>query len=398
MPDPPGARDALTFALEQAEIDPARGAIEVVERKGRGHPDTLCDTAAEAFSRRLCRAYLEEAGHVLHHNVDKALLVGGQTRAGFGGGEWTLPIRWILAGRATECARGVEEIGRAAVAEALREVRHLDPAHVETEIAVRPGSVDLRTLFGEARPEAPRSNDTSIGVGFAPLSRTERLALSLDKRLFDLMRSEQGCPFGEDTKVMAVRSAGSVRLTVAVAMIAGLVPDVAAYREALVRVDTIARDEAEKLGFDDALVFVNAADDEATDSFYLTLSGTSAECGDDGQVGRGNRVSGLITPARPMTLEAFAGKNPRTHVGKLLSLAAGEAAEACARLEGVRAAECLLVSRIGAPVSEPQGAHVRLDAAAEAMAPLREPVREIVDAACARIPDLWKELVGPSPG
>jgi len=140
-----------------------------------------------------------------------------------------------------------------------------------------------------------------------------------------------------------------------------------------------------------AEVAVNAAD--APGSLYLTLSGTSAECGDDGQVGRGNRANGLITPMRPMTLEAYAGKNPATHVGKLLSIGAQRAAEACARLDGVRGAECVWVSRIGAPVAEPQAAGVRLDASDERARALRGEVEAIVAAQAAALPDLWREIV-----
>ena len=382
----------MIFALDSAPLDPTRYAIEVVERKGSGHPDTLCDAAAEAFSRGLSRAYLEAAGQVLHHNVDKALLIGGSTNAHFGGGEWLEPIRIILAGRATSRIPGheipVEELGRAAVGEAIQAVRHLDDAHVQTEIAVRSGSTDLRDLF-ERAAEEPRANDTSIGVGFAPMTPAERLTLAADRSLLGLARGD--APFGEDTKVMIVRTGDSVRITVAVAMIAGLVADESSYRDALHRAQTAVADEATALGFDAPAVRVNAADRPG--AFYLTLSGTSAESGDDGQVGRGNRTSGLISPMRPMTLEAYAGKNPRTHVGKLLSLAATDVAEACVRHEGVRAAECVLVSRIGAPVSDPQAASVRLDAPPESVPELQDIVRETVAEACARLPNRWREVL-----
>ena len=68
---------------------------------------------------------------------------------------------------------------------------------------------------------------------------------------------------------------------------------------------------------------VNALDDpKASDEsgIYLTVTGLSAEQGDDGEVGRGNRVNGLITPSRAMSLEAAAGKNAVAHVGKLYNL------------------------------------------------------------------------------
>jgi S-adenosylmethionine synthetase len=55
---------------------------------------------------------------------------------------------------------------------------------------------------------------------------------------------------------------------------------------------------------------------------YLSLLGTSAEDADSGQVGRGNRVNGLIAMNRPMGTEATTGKNPVSHVGKIYSVLA----------------------------------------------------------------------------
>jgi S-adenosylmethionine synthetase len=74
--------------------------VEVVERKGKGHPDTLCDKAAEELSVRLSEYYLEVFGRVQHHNVDKVLLVGGQSNARFGGGDVIEPIYILMSGRA----------------------------------------------------------------------------------------------------------------------------------------------------------------------------------------------------------------------------------------------------------------------------------------------------------
>jgi len=112
---------------------------------------------------------------------------------------------------------------------------------------------------------------------------------------------------------------------------------------------------------DVARVLVNVGDLPERGNVYLTVTGTSAEAGDDGEAGRGNRVNGLITPGRPMTLESVAGKNPVTHVGKLYNLAAGlVAASLVEELPEVLEAECRLVSRIGRPVRDPALAEVRL--------------------------------------
>src|SRR5215471_14957560 len=85
---------------------PADAPVEIVERKGLGHPDTICDAIAEHLSARLCRAYLDRFGAVLHHNVDKVLLAAGASRPAFGGGQLTRPIDLYLGGRATEEVRG----------------------------------------------------------------------------------------------------------------------------------------------------------------------------------------------------------------------------------------------------------------------------------------------------
>ena len=109
---------------------------------------------------------------------------------------------------------------------------------------------------------------------------------------------------------------------------------------------------------------MNGADDDARGRFYTTVTGLSAEAGDDGQPGRGNRVNGLITPRRAMTLESVAGKNPVTHVGKLYNLAASLLAEELvSELPGVAEAECRLVSRIGRPVDDPPLLHLRVRSA-----------------------------------
>ena len=175
-------------------------------------------------------------------------------------------------------------------------------------------------------------------------------------------------------------------------MIACCVADHSAYQIAVERIRHCAESAARSRGFERADVTVNGAD-EVGRSVYLTLSGTSAECGDDGQVGRGNRISGLITPMRPMTLEAYSGKNPCNHVGKLLSMTATRVAERCAQLERVRAAECVLVSEIGSLITEPRAGGVRLDVARGVSPALSEEVTSIVRSEVAALPGLWKEIL-----
>ena len=88
----------------------ADSSVEVVERKGLGHPDTICDLLSEELSRALARYYLDNFGSVLHHNVDKSLLVGGRSLPAFAGGSATdgpLPVRPRDNQRAGQTGSGV---------------------------------------------------------------------------------------------------------------------------------------------------------------------------------------------------------------------------------------------------------------------------------------------------
>lgn len=153
---------------------------------------------------------------------------------------------------------------------------------------------------------------------------------------------------------MGVRRGSSVELTIGCAMIGRHLANVDDYLAEKAAVESVALELAHEHGFAECVVGINAADNLKEGSLYLTVTGTSAEAGDDGQVGRGNRANGLITPGRAMSLEAVAGKNPVSHVGKLYNVLARQIAEAVvSEIAGIDAAECMLVSRIGRPVAEP---------------------------------------------
>jgi S-adenosylmethionine synthetase len=340
--------------------------VELVERKGLGHPDTICDAVAETFSRNLCREYRKRFGEVLHHNVDKALLRGGRSAPAFGGGTVLTPISIYLAGRAvTEVGSetvSVDEIAVEGSRAWLREyMRALDAdRHVQVHNLVQPGSQELQKLFlRRPQSDAILANDTAVGLGYAPFSALERLVLALEKRINN--RDSRHPAWGEDVKIMGVRRGTAVKLTVACAMIGKYLSHIDDYLGEKAAVESLARKLAIEHGFSQCSVNVNMADDPENGAIYLTVTGTSAEAGDDGQVGRGNRVNGLITPNRPMVLEATAGKNPVSHVGKIYNVLARDIAETLVTHEpGIAAAQCFLMGQIGAPVAEPTLIHIKL--------------------------------------
>jgi S-adenosylmethionine synthetase len=343
--------------------------VEIVERKGKGHPDSLIDGAAEAVSLGLCRYYIENFGAILHHNVDKGILVGGKADARFGGGEVTNPIFLMVAGRATESVPidgkthrvPVDEIARDSIKGFIREtMRYLDPdRHVRIETMIKQGSPDLISVFLR-RKDMPVSNDTSIGVGYAPMSQTEKIVLGIERKLNSKQFKKRFPEVGEDIKVMGLRHKRKLDITVAAAMVSCLIPDASHYVSVLEEV----QEEVEKLVSSselDVTVKLNAADDLKRGSYYLTVTGTSAEQGDDGNTGRGNRVNGLISPMRQYSMEATAGKNPVNHTGKLFNALAMIAAERIAKeVPGVKESYVRVLSRIGRPIDQPQIASAAL--------------------------------------
>jgi S-adenosylmethionine synthetase len=381
----------------------ATAPFEIVERKGVGHPDTICDALTEGLSHALCRFYIERFGLILHHNVDKALLWGGAARPAFGGGEVLEPIEIYIAGRATREARGVAVPVETLAIESSRawlraNLPALDPErHVRIRTLIRPSSPDLVALFVRQRAAgAALANDTSVGVGFAPLDPLERAVLAVERRLNAPATRAAHPEIGPDVKVMGARAGESLRITVACAIVGRHVRDLPDYLAAKARVRGIGFDAAREVaGTWDIHVDVNTADGETADSIYLTVTGTSAEGGDDGQVGRGNRANGLITPYRPMSLEAVAGKNPVTHVGKLYNLMAARIAHAVVdAVPGVSEAQCYLLSQIGQPIDAPQVFDLKLRLAdPDALASLRARIEAVAHGELAGIHALWTKVL-----
>jgi S-adenosylmethionine synthetase len=361
------ARNIIVHATGRSEELP----VEMCEHKGSGHPDTITDAVCEAVALELVRTYEARCGGPLHFNVDKGLLVGGRSEPRLGGGRVFERPKLIVCGRASNPQGRLDlpALVTKAAAEWLDANLLPGSGFFELSSEVREGSADLRRVIGEG---AIRANDTSFGVGYAPLSALESKVLALAAVLTSRRLRDAVPAAGQDFKVMGLRIGGEFSFTVAIALIDRHVRSCDEYFAAKQRIRALLDTES---------VLVNRLDDpQAKDEsgIYLTVSGLSAEMGDDGQVGRGNRVNGLITPNRPMSLEAAAGKNPYSHVGKIYSVLAHQLARTiCERVPEVGETRVRLLSAIGRPLDEPQVAAVEI--AGEASPAVRERVRRLVD-------------------
>jgi len=348
--------------------------VELVERKGLGHPDYIADSVSEYVSRELSRYYLENFGVILHHNVDKVLVIGGNAQVRFGGGDIIEPIRIIVSGRVTtevKSSTGAVKVpvGSIILSAARRFItenfRFLDPDHhVVVDYRVGQGSADLVGVYelGVTGGGVPLANDTSIGVGFAPLTVTERLVYETERLLNSREFKSKYSEVGEDVKVMGLRQGKTITLTVASALVSRLIKDKDHYISVKEDVVNAIYDNAVKIasGYE-IKVHLNTADNPEHGIYYLTYTGTSAEHGDDGMTGRGNRANGLITPMRPMSMEATAGKNPVSHIGKIYYVLANMIARRIyEEVKGIREVYVYLLSQIGKPIDNPLIANVEM--------------------------------------
>ena len=354
-------RNVLVAELKQVALE--EQPLEICERKGLGHPDSICDAVMNQVSIELSAEYLRRFDTILHHNLDKGLLAAGETQVKFGGGEVISPILIVYGDRATfdvgEERVPVNEIAIRSTKEWLkRNIRFIDPdVHVRYQSEIKPGAASLQDIFVR-RGKFLGANDTSAAVGFAPMTETENLILNLERHLNSPAFKKEFPESGEDIKIMGLRRDRKLDLTVAMAFVDRFISGEEEYfRKKAEIVDAINEFINVNYGFDEVNVGLNILDahGRGIDGLYLTVLGTSAEGGDSGQVGRGNNVIGVIPLNRPVSSEAAAGKNPVSHVGKIYNVLSYRIAEQVSeRVNGVKESYIWLLSNIGQPINEPK--------------------------------------------
>jgi len=190
--------------------------IEIVERKGIGHPDSLTDAICESSSRVVSQYYIDNKGFICHHNLDKGLLVGGVSNVTFGGGEIIERPDAIVAGTAT-IITNIDEIKKLIFEEVDKyfqdTLRFADKLNPEIFVRIHPGSQDLVNIFKRFnKGEIPPANDTSFGVGFAPMTHLENTVLNVERFLNSKEMKKKYPSIGEDIKVMGSRNNDNIGL------------------------------------------------------------------------------------------------------------------------------------------------------------------------------------------
>jgi S-adenosylmethionine synthetase len=373
--------------------------VEVVERKGLGHPDYICDSIMNQVSVELSKEYIRRFGAVMHHNIDKGMLVAGEVKTKFGGGVILKPMLIIFGDRATFEVEGefidVNNIAIDTAKQWLRDnMRFVNPDSIEYQVEIASGSVELTDIF-KRKNAILGANDTSAAVGYAPMTPTEIIVLETEKHLNSPGFKQRFPESGEDIKIMGLRIGNELQLTVADPLVDMFIESESGYfqkkDELLEEIKTYVTERAEL----QTSVYLNTLDREGRGmgGIYLTVTGTSAEDADSGQVGRGNRVNGIIPLNRPVSSEAAAGKNPVSHVGKIYNVLSHRiASEIYMNVPDLKEVYVWLLSQIGEPIDQPKIAAAQVIMERGSIESVEKEINEVIDKELANIQEFCMEL------
>lgn len=350
---------------------------EMIERKGVGHPDTMSDELAEELSTAYSNYTLKKFGYILHHNFDKVGLLGGSSSVKFGKGFLTSPIRVLINGRvSTKFAESeipymdlIENVIMKFFKSRFPTINPKKDLKIHNNISTKssPGKTHIenkkegtRKFWFEPRGKQDLkelsflgSNDTSMGVGFSPLTKFEKTILELEDSFGNKIFRKDKKWLGTDIKIMASKIRDDIDITICIPQIANFVRSEEEYKINLNIIEDYIKSFIKKYFKNSNIkVYTNTRDDFETGELYLTAIGSSIESGDEGLVGRGNRINGLICQTKPYTMEGAAGKNPVYHIGKIYNIAAQKIADKLAKKYKAYT-EVYLISQSGRLLKDP---------------------------------------------
>lgn len=338
----------MNLYIKENSIDMNQQPIEVVERKGLGHPDTIADGIAESVSIEYAKYCLKNFGAVLHHNVDKIIVFGGQCNLKYGSGKLIKPFRILFGGRMSQSFGSKEiDIKTIQTITTKKYLQRILPRlnvnkdlefHTFTSSSTKiPHWFSPRTIDDLPEHKNPHANDTATIVGFWPLSTTEQIVLTSEKYFYKYEpKIHPRFDFiGSDIKIMAVRKEYNVELTLCIPIHADKVKNQEMYFKYKSLIQSgLSEFLEEKFGkLLNISLKINTQDqkikkdDDNGRGRYLTVIGSALDYGEEGLSGRGNRCRGLISSMRASTVESIYGKNPIYHVGKIYALIANTIAK-----------------------------------------------------------------------
>lgn len=320
-------------------IDVEKNNIEIIERKGLGHPDTLADKLAEECSRVYSNYCIERFGCVLHHNFDKLYIGAGCFRYENGAVNMYQPVKVYLNGRASN-VMNVEKIDidgllKPVIKKYLASV--LPRLDVEHELEININCTQNTKVHNWFTPESINdipdaikvfANDTSLCVSHYPFTLCEQIAFYAEQFFWKYNKNYASPKYddiGQDIKVMVSRIKQDVTLTICLPVYPDKFNSNEEYITILKKYEKLMATYIKKIPDIDRYNLKIEINKMANGDylFYSLCKGSCIECGEEGIVGRGNNSQGIIPAFRPHTMEAPCGKNERYHTGRVLSFLAG---------------------------------------------------------------------------
>ncbi len=335
-----------TFIYVNKKINIDDTLFEVVETKGKGHPDNICDTLSEKISATYSQYCLKHYGVILRHMIDKLSIIGGGSKVKFGGGEMIAPIKVLVNGRFTDRFKNEKIDYMSIITKTIKDYfKELFPLlNIEKYLEIvdnthhneGPGVVyndkdttkNERKKFFEVVNKTDfsrhnnhfRCNDTSTTVSYYPMSELEKTVLEIEMTLNSKEYKNKYPWTGNDIKIMGMRKDKKIEITACVPLISLYVKNIDDY---INKLNLIKKDIyniiLNHFTNNPIEIFLNTRDNYKNNDMYMTLIGSAVESGDEGAVGRGNRSRGVIPFSRHFSMEASCGKNPVYHTGKLFT-------------------------------------------------------------------------------
>lgn len=342
--------------------------MEIVERKGIGHPDTVCDIVSDLTMSAYSEALGKKLGGVPNGSFDKVAVAGGVAILGFNACEVVTPPTYYLLGKAMEVDGStdyMEPIFRGSVDHAVKTIFGLEVLE-----GYRPNiTVDVNSGIGAEHDadfyKAGRkslnslwdyrlSNDTVACSGWYPFTKHERLTVTLENFINGEEFKGAFPETGTDVKILTRYIDNETYLTICIPFIAKATPSELFYTAKKREIESVISNYVnERVG--KATIALNTKD--IPGKGYLTVYGSAMDKGDRGMTGRGNRYPGLISVTRPSGVEAYSGKNPNNHSGRIYTKLAFDIARAIFEETGV--AGCVFITADnGAKLTEPSSVRV----------------------------------------
>lgn len=325
----------MEIRINNNYLDPNNNDLEIIERKGMGHPDTLADKLAEECSRAYANYCMKHFNCVLHHNFDKLYIGAGCFKYEDGKEKMYSKVKVVLNGRASNTMNNeridIESIVTPVIKKYLSSV--IPRLDVEKEVDININcsqNTQVKNWFSPENiddvPDAKAvfANDTSLCVSHYPPTYSERLALEIEQYFWkynDCYPTPRFENIGQDIKVMITRIGKEIVVTICMPVFPDCFKTDEEYIEIVKYHETGILEYISKIENKDEYnvkIEINRIYD-GNYRKYCLIKGSCIECGEEGVVGRGNNSQGLISSFRQHTMEAPSGKNERYHTGRVMS-------------------------------------------------------------------------------